>query len=165
MAGFDETGFRVDGRLHWVHCARTGTYTLLMVHRRRGTEAMTAMGILPSFAGVAVHDAWAPYDTYTGPDHQLCCAHALRELQALAPVTVVPGHGAPGPAVRLADMREYLQTLLDDTRAAYARGDGLMETVDRLQIPRFRGWALYDTYHRRNVHFAYLQIEEQELRR
>jgi len=90
---------------------------------------------------------------------------ALRELQALAPVTVVPGHGAPGPAVRLADMREYLQTLLDDTRAAYARGDGLMETVDRLQIPRFRGWALYDTYHRRNVHFAYLQIEEQELRR
>ena len=24
VAGFDETGFRVDGRLHWVHCARTG---------------------------------------------------------------------------------------------------------------------------------------------
>ena len=44
---------------------------------------MEAMGILPSFAGIAVHDAWAPYDTYTGPDHQLCCAHALRELQAV----------------------------------------------------------------------------------
>jgi len=27
VAGFDETGFRVQGRLHWVHCARTGTYT------------------------------------------------------------------------------------------------------------------------------------------
>jgi transposase len=32
---------------------------------------------------VAVHDAWAPYDTYIDPKHQLCCAHALRELQAV----------------------------------------------------------------------------------
>jgi transposase len=35
---------------------------------------MQAMGVLPWFAGVAVHDAWAPYDTYAAPDHQLCCA-------------------------------------------------------------------------------------------
>jgi transposase len=83
VAGFDETGFRVDGRLHWVHCARTGKYTLLMVHPKRGRQATEAMGILSSFAGVAVHDAWAPYDTYTGLEHQLCCAHALRELQAV----------------------------------------------------------------------------------
>jgi transposase len=83
VAGFDETGFRVQGKLHWVHCARTGKYTLITVHPRRGTKAMEAMGILPSFAGIAVHDAWAPYDTYTTPDHQLCCAHALRELQAV----------------------------------------------------------------------------------
>ena len=34
--------------------------------------------------GTSVHDAWAPYDTYTAPEHQLCCAHALRELQAAA---------------------------------------------------------------------------------
>jgi transposase len=83
VAGFDETGFRVEGRLAWVHCARTGKYTLLMAHPRRGRQAIEAMGILPSFAGVAVHDAWAPYDSYATPDHQLCCAHALRELQAV----------------------------------------------------------------------------------
>jgi transposase len=75
VAGFDETGFRVDGALHWVHCARTGKYTLLMVHARRGKQAIEAMGVLPAFAGVAVHDAWAPYDIYTTPGHQLCCAH------------------------------------------------------------------------------------------
>src|SRR5260370_26368006 len=51
VAGFDETGFRVEGRLRWVHCARTGRYTLLMVHSRRGPEALEAMGVLPSFAG------------------------------------------------------------------------------------------------------------------
>jgi len=60
VAGFDDTGFRVDGPLHWVHCARTGKYTLLTVHPKRGRQAMEAMGILSSFAGVAVHDAWAP---------------------------------------------------------------------------------------------------------
>jgi transposase len=60
VAGFDETGFRVQGRLHWVHCARTGKYTLLMVHPKRGTEAMKTMGVLGSFAGVAVRDACAP---------------------------------------------------------------------------------------------------------
>ena len=27
-----------------------------------------------------MHDAWAPYDTYVDAEHQLCCAHALREL-------------------------------------------------------------------------------------
>jgi transposase len=31
-----------------------------------------------------VHDAWAPYDTYLDVTHQLCCAHALRELTAVA---------------------------------------------------------------------------------
>jgi hypothetical protein len=44
VAGFDETGFRVEGRLHWVHCARTSKYTLLMVHPKHGTKAMEAMG-------------------------------------------------------------------------------------------------------------------------
>jgi glyoxylase-like metal-dependent hydrolase (beta-lactamase superfamily II) len=90
---------------------------------------------------------------------------ALGELQALAPVIVVPGHGAPGPATRLGEMRQYLQALLDSTRAAYLRGDGLMETVEQLNLPQFRGWALYDAHHRRNVHFTYLQIEEQDLKR
>jgi transposase len=83
VAGFDETGFRVEGSLAWVHCARTGKCTLLMVHPRRGRQAMEAMGILPRFAGIAVHDARAPDDTYAAPDHQLCSAHALRELQAV----------------------------------------------------------------------------------
>jgi transposase len=78
----------VDGRLHWVHCARTGTYTLLMVHPKRGRQAIEAMGVLPSFGGVAVHDAWAPYDSYTTAGHQLCCAHARRELQAVTDLAV-----------------------------------------------------------------------------
>ncbi len=83
-AGFDETGLRVAGKLHWVHCARTGRYTLITCHTKRGREGIDDMGVLGRFRGVAVHDAWAPYDTYIESEHQLCCAHALRELQGVA---------------------------------------------------------------------------------
>ena len=83
VAGFDETGLRVAGKLHWVHCARTGKYTLITCHPKRGTTGIDDAGVLKRFRGVAVHDAWAPYDTYVDVDHQLCCAHAQRELQAV----------------------------------------------------------------------------------
>jgi transposase len=84
VAGFDETGLRVAGSLHWVHCARTDRYTLITCHPKRGVEGIDDAGVLGRFAGVAVHDAWAPYDTYADVEHQLCCAHALRELQGVA---------------------------------------------------------------------------------
>jgi transposase len=84
VAGFDETGLRVAGRLHWVHCARTGKYTLITCHPKRGRKGIDDAGVLGRFRGVAVHDAWAPYDTYVDVDHQLCCAHALRELAGVS---------------------------------------------------------------------------------
>jgi hypothetical protein len=84
VAGFDETSLRVAGTLHWVHCARTDKYTVITCHPKRGTKGIDAAGVLGRFRGVAVHDAWAPYDTYADIDHQLCCAHALRELTAVA---------------------------------------------------------------------------------
>jgi transposase len=82
LAHFDETGFRVAGRLHWVHSASTGKYSLIYVHPKRGREAMDAGGVLPAFTGVAVHDAWAPYDCYPALTHSLCNAHLVRELIA-----------------------------------------------------------------------------------
>jgi transposase len=152
VAGFDETGFRVAGRLHWVHCARTGRYTLLMVHPRRGTLAMDAMGILPSFAGIAVHDAWAPYDTYATAGHQLCCAHALRELQAVTDATpaggwcwaaqaaealttmqalvseaIAQGRDAVDPAALAAQIHRYRSAVLLGARQTAARSGKLMK--------------------------------------
>jgi transposase len=87
VVGFDETGLRVAGTLHWVHCARTGKYTLITCHPKRGKIGIDAAGVFSRFRGVAVHDAWAPYDTYLDVTHQLCCAHALRELTAVADTT------------------------------------------------------------------------------
>jgi hypothetical protein len=83
LAHFDETGMRVAGACHWLHAAGTDRFTLLTVHRRRGREGADAAGVLPSFTGIAVHDAWAPYDTYRAANHALCNAHLLRELIAV----------------------------------------------------------------------------------
>ena len=40
---------------------------------------MDAMGLLPDFEGIAVHDGWASYGQYTC-QHSLCNAYHLREL-------------------------------------------------------------------------------------
>src|SRR4051795_4607742 len=79
----DETGLRVAGRLHWLHVASSARFTGLFCHRRRGTEAIDAAGVLPGFTGLAVHDAFAPYARYRSVTHALCNAHLLRELIAV----------------------------------------------------------------------------------
>jgi len=81
---FDETGFRAAGKLAWVHSASQGRFALFTVHAKRGKDGMKAAGVLPHFAGIAVHDAWAPYDTFSNvAGHALCGAHVLRELVAV----------------------------------------------------------------------------------
>lgn len=60
VAHFDETGFRVAGRLAWVHSASSGKFVLVTVQGKRGKQGMDAAGVLPAFAGIACHDAWAP---------------------------------------------------------------------------------------------------------
>ena len=84
VAHFDETGFRVAGKLAWVHSASAGKFVLVTVHPKRGKQAMDAAGVLPAFTGIACHDAWKPYDSYNGvAGHALCGAHLLRELIAV----------------------------------------------------------------------------------
>jgi transposase len=75
----DETGLRNQGKTEWVHTYSTSEATIQYVHPKRGTEAMDKLEILPEFTGIAVHDCWKAYFTYTICEHVLCNVHFLRE--------------------------------------------------------------------------------------
>lgn len=84
VAHADETGFKVAGKTHWAHSLSSPVATWIAVHPRRGKEAVDHIAILPAFTGTLVRDAYCIYDTYQNiTAHQLCCAHLLRELQAV----------------------------------------------------------------------------------
>jgi transposase len=78
----DETGLYVAGQRHWMHVSATEHLTHYAVHRKRGKEALDAIGILADFQGVSVHDGWSSYWQFLC-QHALCNVHHLRELTFL----------------------------------------------------------------------------------
>ncbi|MCX7179377.1 MAG: IS66 family transposase [Proteobacteria bacterium] len=79
VAGADESGFRVAGKLNWLHTAVTEALTWMGLSAKRGKIAFESFGILYRFTGTLVHDGWASYRELTCT-HALCNAHHLREL-------------------------------------------------------------------------------------
>lgn len=79
----DETGGRVAGRTQWFHVVSNSMFTLISVSGKRGREGSEAAGVLRNYTGTLVHDCWAPYFGFDKAKHALCCAHLLRELNAL----------------------------------------------------------------------------------
>ncbi|MGM9628153.1 MAG: transposase [Faecousia sp.] len=60
----DETGLRVNGSLHWLHCLCNENWSYLALHKKRGSKAMDEMDILPGFRNTMVHDFWKPYTKF-----------------------------------------------------------------------------------------------------
>jgi transposase len=84
VVGFDETTLRVGpaGHKRYVLSASTEDYTVFHLGGR-DLASFREFGILPGFAGVAVHDR---YQNYYNPawaqlaGHQACTAHLLRDF-------------------------------------------------------------------------------------
>jgi transposase len=79
----DETGLDVAGKRHWMHVTCTPTLTHYHVDVSRGQAALEAIGILPHFTGISVHDGWGSYFLYDC-QHAACIVHLLRDLVFLA---------------------------------------------------------------------------------
>lgn len=89
----DETGWRVHAALWWLWVCVTPTTTVYAILPGRGfEEAASLLGA--SFAGILVHDGWAPYRRFTAAAHQTCLNHLLkrcRELRTDYPHARLPG--------------------------------------------------------------------------
>ena len=77
----DETGMRVNGKLHWIHCLCNDKWTYMVIHEKRGSKAMEDIGILPELDGCTIiHDFLKSYLNYSNVFHGFCNAHLQREL-------------------------------------------------------------------------------------
>ena len=73
-----ETDIHRGGRLAWAHVTSTSRLTHYAIHPKRGRAALEAIGILPTFQGVSVHNGWSSYGGYSACHHALGNVHRLR---------------------------------------------------------------------------------------
>ena len=121
VAFFDESMTKVCGKRAWFHAAATDTLTAYHADAGgRGLAAITAFGILDTFTGVAVHDAYSAYYSQTlnrdGLTHALCIAHVQREVRGIAEHD--PAAAKDGWAGELDELIENLFRWRDTWRAA-----------------------------------------------
>ena len=76
----DETGWRVDGKTHWLWCFSSTDVTFYMIDRSRGSPALKRF-FTKEFNGVLVTDFWAAYNAVVCAQKQKCLPHLLRDLK------------------------------------------------------------------------------------
>ncbi|MEX1042444.1 MAG: IS66 family transposase [Pirellulaceae bacterium] len=76
----DETGWRVNGKTHWLWCFCTQDLTYYMIDRSRGSPALMKF-FVEEFSGTLVSDFWGAYNAVCCADRQMCLVHLLRELE------------------------------------------------------------------------------------
>jgi transposase len=129
VAGFDETVIRCGPAGSKKYILSGSTETAVAYHLGgRDLGSFAAFGILPAFAGIAVHDRYACYfhDGWANlAGHQVCLAHLLRDFEDAA-------ESWPG-AIWPAQAQRALRGLVRAWHAA--RGRGLAEIPARTRDP------------------------------
>ena len=86
----DETGWRVNGKTHWLWCFATGELSFFLIDRSRGSPALLRF-FTQEFAGTLVSDFWGAYNAVACALRQKCLVHLLRDLEH------VERYKSPGP--------------------------------------------------------------------
>jgi transposase len=134
----DESGWRVDGKTHWLWCFTTQNATFYMIDRSRGSPALMKF-FIKEFAGTLVTDFWGAYNAVVCALRQTCLAHLLRELEHTEKYKS-PGKHWPAFAKKL-------RRLLGDAIRLWRRRDELPEATYASRRDRItaRLQALIDT--------------------
>jgi len=125
----DETGWKVGGRLQWLHVAVSAQVTVYAILPGRGYEQSVVI-LGTEYDGFLVHDGWAPYYRFQLALHQSCLSHLLRRCREMARIA-----SATAAAFPLA-VKGLLQTSLE-LRDRYEQGElsehGLRTATGRLE--------------------------------
>ena len=76
----DETGWRVNGKTHWLWCFATSELSWFMIDRSRGSPALQQF-FTQEFDGTLVSDFWAAYNAVECAFRQKCLVHLFRDLE------------------------------------------------------------------------------------
>lgn len=127
--GMDETGWKVGGRLQWLHVAVSEQVTVYAILPGRGYEQSVAI-LGAGYDGFLVHDGWAPYYRFRFAFHQSCLSHLLKRCREMALVA------SPAAAAFPLILRDLFQTSLA-LRDRYKRSEisehGLRTASGRLE--------------------------------
>lgn len=136
----DETGWRVNGKTHWLWCFTSKAATIFTIERSRAGPVVLAF-IKDCFDGVFVSDFWYAYNVLTCAK-QKCLVHLLRDLERVWKYKD-PGGDWPAfskklkrlirDAIRLRKSKDELET------APYQRRCERLEK--RLQLILEHGWS------------------------
>lgn len=78
----DESGWRVNGKTHWLWCFAHDTLSYFMIDRSRGSPAVLKF-FIREFAGTLVSDFWGAYNAVVCAHRQTCLVHLLRDLKTV----------------------------------------------------------------------------------
>jgi transposase len=142
--GMDETGWKVGGRLQWLHVAVSAQVTVYAILPGRGYQQATAI-LGAEYDKFLVHDGWAPYYRFQCAFHQSCLAHLLNRCREMAHIA------SPAALAFPRAVEDLLETSLE-LRNRHAQGEvserglaiatGILETkLDRMLATRRRNPA------------------------
>jgi len=80
-ANADETGWRQQGKMHWLWTATTPDSAFFVLAPDRGHPALSRL-LSERFDGVLMSDRWVAYKQFPDERRQLCHSHLRRDFQA-----------------------------------------------------------------------------------
>jgi transposase len=142
--GMDETGWKVGGRLQWLHVAVSAQVTIYAILPGRGYEQSVAI-LGAAYDGFLTHDGWAPYYRFQFAFHQSCLAHLLTRCQEMAHLASPTALAFPRAVedllkTSLALRDRYEQGEVSERGLSIATGK-LQAKLDRMLEPRRRNAA------------------------